>query len=159
MFGFSLSMLLLLAGVAMILAEAVIPGAHFIVLGVATFLTGLVGVLTPAGDSVILLTLTFGAASVVTYLGYSRLDIYGNDGSGVMGSSDSEDLVGKEGEVIETVKRSSGKIDLDDTVGFSSKYQARSASGQDIEVGTRVIVTDGRGGSVVEVEEIEVKEV
>lgn len=145
--GFSVSTLFLLVGTLLMIAEAIIPGAHFIVLGVAIFLTGVVGFIT--GWGIVFLAVTFVLVSILTYVGYSKLDLYQGDGP-TTGSSDSDDLVGVEGTVTETVMQGSGKADLEVT-GFHSEYQARTPHGE-IPEGTRVLVTDGRGGSVVEVQ-------
>lgn len=147
--GFSVSTLFLLVGTLLMIAEAVIPGAHFIVLGVAVFLTGVVGFLT--GWGILLLVATFIAMSILTYIGYSKLDLYQSDGP-ITRSSDSDDLVGVEGTVTETVTQGTGKAELEVT-GFHSEYQARTPHGE-ISEGTKVMVTDGRGGSVVEVQSI-----
>jgi membrane protein implicated in regulation of membrane protease activity len=153
LFGLSVSMVLLLAGASLMVMEAIIPGGQFIVLGLTTFITGVIGVLTPVGDSVGLLTVTFCASILLTYVVFSKLDFYPKGDSGISASSDSDDLIGKEGEALVKITQTAGRVQLDDMTGFSSEYQARSASGQTIEAGTRVIVTDGGGGSVVKVEE------
>lgn len=152
LFGYSLSAILLFVGVALIVAEAIVPGAHFIVLGSAAFVSGLIGLFTPAGSSVIALTAVFIISSVAVYLVYSRFDLYGGDGSGV-GSSDSDDFIGKEGTVVSVINSTSGSVKLDDTSGFTSTYEARAS--EEIEIDERVVVTDGRGGSVLEVERMD----
>lgn len=150
--GYSVSTILLALGLLLVLAEAAIPGAHFIVLGVGMFITGIIGVTTPIGGNIAYLTVTFGVVSFIVYLGYSRLNLYQGDG-GPVGSTDSETLVGVHGTVTETVTTTDGKADLEET-GFTSVYQARlDNNDQDpIQPGTEVVVTDGRGGNVVTVE-------
>jgi len=144
---------MLLSGTILVLAETIIPGAQFIVVGIALLITGAIGFLIPTvGSSIALLAIILILSAVLVFLGYSKLDLYGNDG-GAVGSSNKDDLVGIEGKVIETVTESSGKVDLEVT-GFSSEYQARTEFDK-ITEGTKVRVTDGGGGSVVTVQEIE----
>jgi membrane protein implicated in regulation of membrane protease activity len=143
----TLPLLLVLAGLGLSVAEALAPGANFVVLGVALLLAGVVGlVLGPLASPLILglLVLLFGALSLY---GYREFDLYGGKGSGK--TSDSDALTGKFGRVTERVTPTSGEIKLD-SGGFNPYYSARSMDG-DIPEGTEVMVVDPGGGNVVTV--------
>ena len=149
-----LSLLLILAGLGLSVAEALSPGAHFIVLGVAMLAAGLVGlVVGPAlgplvGTLVLgLLVLAFGG---VALWGYRELDVYGGKGAGR--TSDSDALTGKFGRVTERVTPTSGEIKLD-SGGFNPYYSARSLD-DEIPEGGEVMVVDPGGGNVVTVEAV-----
>ena len=148
--GLPLSLVLLLAGTGLLVAEAMAPGAHFIVVGIALLAAGLVGLLLPASlgglvpfvlAAVVLVT---GAA---TLYAYREFDIYGGSASGQ--TSDSDALTGKNGRVTERVTDDAGEVKLDGG-GFNPIYQARALSDA-IEVGEEVMVVDPGGGSVVTV--------
>ncbi|WP_137283660.1 NfeD family protein [Halorussus salinisoli] len=147
----SLPLLLLVAGIGLAIAEALIPGAHFIVLGVALALAGLVGVLLgPAASPLVLaaLVLGFGAASLYAY---RELDLYG--GKGVARTRDSDSLKGQTGRVTERVSPQDGQIKLHEG-GFNPYYAARSVR-DEIPEGAEVMVVDPGGGNVVTVEALE----
>jgi membrane protein implicated in regulation of membrane protease activity len=147
----SLPLLLVAAGLGLGIAEALAPGAHFIVLGIALLLAGLVGLLLgPVASPVVLgvLVLVFGA---VALYGYRELDLYG--GKGTDQTSDSNSLTGRTGRVTERVTPTTGEVKLDDG-GFNPYYSARSVDGE-IEEGTEVMVVDPGGGNVVTVESLE----
>ncbi|NEU57642.1 NfeD family protein [Halorussus sp. MSC15.2] len=147
----SLPLLLLVAGIGLAIAEALIPGAHFVVLGVALVLAGLVGLLLgPAASPLLLaaLVLGFGAASLYAY---RELDLYG--GKGVARTRDSDSLKGQTGRVTERVTTQDGQIKLHEG-GFNPYYAARSIHGE-IPEGTEVMVVDPGGGNVVKVEALE----
>ena len=154
----TLPLLLVLAGVGLVVAEALAPGAHFIVLGVALLGSGLVGLallsLLPAlmagllGTVLLaLLVLVFGGAALYVY---REFDIYG--GTGVGKTRDSDSLRGLTGRVTERVTETEGQVKLD-RGGFNPYYAARTTDGE-IEVGEEVIVVDPGGGNVVTVESI-----
>jgi membrane protein implicated in regulation of membrane protease activity len=143
----TLPLLLILAGLGLSVAEAIAPGANFVVLGVALLLAGGVGlVLGPLASPLVLgvLVLLFGALSLYAY---REFDFYG--GKGQAQTSDSKALTGEFGRVTERVTPTSGEIKLD-SGGFNPYYSARSMDG-DIEEGTEVMVIDPGGGNVVTV--------
>ena len=149
-----LPLLLVAAGLGLSVAEALSPGAHFIVLGVALLLAGLVGLvvgplLGPLVGTLVLglLVLVFGG---VALWGYRELDVYGGKGAGR--TSDSAALKGKTGRVTERVTPTSGEIKLD-TGGFNPFYSARSLD-DEIPEGAEVMVVDPGGGNVVTVEAV-----
>lgn len=149
--GLSLNLIILLMGSLLVIAEAIIPGAQFIVIGVSLLVTGVIGFIIPAvGSSIPLLLLVFTIVSILTFLGYSRLNIYEGEG-GVIETTDSDSLEGTEGVVTETVTQTQGKVDLNKT-GFATEFQARSEFDDQIEEGTNIIVVDGGGGSIVTVQ-------
>jgi membrane protein implicated in regulation of membrane protease activity len=135
------------------MAEALAPGANFIVVGIALIGAGLGGLLLAslgvagAGLTLVmaLLTLAFGAAA---FYGYHEFDLYG--GKGQRQTSDSNSLKGKTGTVTETVTPSGGEVKLSGG-GFNPNYSARSMEGT-IEEGEEVMVVDPGGGNVVTVE-------
>lgn len=148
----SIPMLLLLAGAGLMVAEAIAPGAHFIVVGVALLVTGLVGLLL---SSVLGGLLTVFAMAITMFLVgslslyvYREFDFYG--GKGTDKTSDSAALRGQTGHVTEPVTRSAGQVKLDNG-GFNPYYQARSLDAN-IPVGEEVIVVEPGGGNVITVE-------
>ncbi|MXR41216.1 NfeD family protein [Halobaculum sp. WSA2] len=146
----TLPLLLVAAGLVLSIAEAVVPGAQFIVIGVALLAAGLVGLaLGPlAGPFVLgLLVLVFGA---LAFYGYHEFDLYG--GKGQAQTSDSGSLRGSNARVTETVTPTGGEVKLDEG-GFSPYYSARSVDGE-IPVGTEVMVVDPGGGNVLTVESL-----
>jgi len=151
-FGVSLSLLLFLAGAGLIVAEALAPGAHFIVLGVALLVAGLVGFFIPAGLGIfapLILAAVVLVTTAITYWGYEKVD-FAAPGRGQTLSSSS--IQGQFGTVTERVTSTDGEVKLEDG-GFNPYYQARSTSGA-IEVGTEVMVVDPGGGNVVRVEAV-----
>jgi membrane protein implicated in regulation of membrane protease activity len=148
--GLALPMLLFIVGAGLTAAEAFIPGAHFIVIGVALLGAGLVGLVVPFLSGPLALaamTLLFGVA---TLYAYRQLGIY--DGGGSAKTTDSDSLKGAHGTVTETVTTGGGEVKLDDG-GFNPYYRARSMRGT-IEEGERVMVIDPGGGNVLKVERL-----
>lgn len=154
-FGIELSLLLLLVGAGLLIAEAFAPGAYFIVLGIALLVAGLVGLALPASlgvyTVVILAGLVIAVGSVALYV-YRQFDFYGGKGAGR--TSDSDSLRGKTGRVTERVTETDGQVKLD-AGGFNPLYQAR-AFDDAIPVGEEVIVVDPGGGNVLTVESMAV---
>lgn len=151
--GANLPLFLLLAGAALTIAEAFAPGAHFMVLGVALLVAGLVGLLLPPGLGVFAPIILAGlvlAAGAGTFYVYRQFDFYG--GKGGPQTSDSDSLRGKTGRVTERVTRSGGEVKLDEG-GFNPYYRAESVDGA-IEEGTEVMVVDPGGGNVLTVESL-----
>lgn len=147
----TLPLLLLTAGLLLSMAEAVAPGANFIVVGIALLGAGLVGLaLGPLASPFLLglFVLMFGA---IAFYGYHELDLYG--GKGQQQTRDSDTLKGKTGRVTERVTRTGGEVKLD-AGGFNPYYSARSIDGE-IEEGSEVMVIDPGGGNVVTVESLE----
>lgn len=149
----TLPLLLLTAGLLLAMAEALAPGANFIVVGIALIGAGLGGLLLATlgvafGGLVFvmaILTLVFGAAA---FYGYHEFDLYG--GKGQAQTSDSDSLKGKLGTVSETVTPQGGQVKLEGG-GFNPYYSARSIEGT-IEEGEEVMVVDPGGGNVVTVQ-------
>ncbi|NUC73207.1 NfeD family protein [Haloterrigena sp. SYSU A558-1] len=139
---------LLIAGLVLMGLEAISPGAHLIVIGVALVGAGLIGVLVPLTLSPIVLaalTLVIGVGAAYVY---REFDFYG--GKGTARTSDSSSLAGATGYVTETVTAREGQVKLEEG-GFSPYYSARSTGGT-IEEGEEVIVLDPGGGNVLTVE-------
>ncbi|WP_313691155.1 NfeD family protein [Halorarum halobium] len=150
----TLPLLLVASGLVISILEALAPGAHLIVVGVALLAAGLVGLLLGPFATVLaspfvlgLLVILFGS---LAFYGYRELDIYG--GKGQQQTSDSDSLRGSTGRVTETVTPTGGEIKLDGG-GFSPYYSARSVEGE-IPEGTEVMVVDPGGGNVVTVESL-----
>ncbi|ELZ59319.1 MULTISPECIES: NfeD family protein [Halorubrum] len=151
----TLPLLLLTAGLLLSMAEALAPGANFIVVGIALIGAGLGGLLLASlavpGALLTLfmavLTLVFGAAA---FYGYHEFDLYG--GKGQQQTSDSDSLKGKTGTVTERVTPTGGEVKLAGG-GFNPHYSARSMDGE-IAEGEEVMVVDPGGGNVVTVESI-----
>lgn len=148
LFGQSISTLLFVAGVALCILEAFAPGAHFIVVGVALLVAGLVGLLVPPLATPLVLSLLVLASGVGAFYFYRRLNLYGGTDRGVTRSS--ADLAGEQGFVIDRVTPRTGRVKLH-AGGFDPTYAARSVEGE-IPEGTAVIVVDPGGGNVLTVE-------
>jgi len=149
--GADLSLLLLLVGALLVIGEAFVPGAHFIVLGIALLVAGLVGLALPSSLGifavVIMAGLVLGVGSIALYA-YRQFDFYGGKGAGR--TSDSDSLKGKTGRVTERVTGTGGEVKLD-SGGFNPYFQAR-AFDEEIPEGEEVIVVDPGGGNVITVE-------
>lgn len=146
----TLPLLLVVAGILVAAAEALAPGAHLVVVGVALLAAGLVGLLLgPIASPLVLalLVLAFGGLSLY---GYRHLDIYGGKGTGQ--TSDSDSLKGKTGRVTSRVTPTEGEIKLAGG-GFNPYYAARSVHGE-IPEGEEVVVVDPGGGNVLTVESL-----
>lgn len=148
----ALPLLLLLAGAGIAVLEAIAPGAHFIVLGTALFVAGLLGVLLPSvfGGALALAAVVLIVGGATLY-GYRELDLYTGSGSGR--TRDSDSLRGQTGRVTEQVTETDGQIKLDGG-GFNPYYEARSVAGS-IGEGQEVVVVDPGGGNVLTVESLE----
>ncbi|QKY21280.1 NfeD family protein [Halolamina sp. CBA1230] len=145
-----LPLLLVAAGIALSIAEALAPGAHFVVVGVSLLGAGLVGLLLgPIATPFVLagLVLLFG---IVTLYGYRELDIYG--GKGQAQTSSSSDLKGQTARVTSRVTPSEGEVKVDNG-GFNPYYSARTIEGE-IPEGEEVMVIDPGGGNVITVESL-----
>ncbi|WP_336034750.1 NfeD family protein [Halobacterium yunchengense] len=150
-FGQSLSFLLVVVGTALCIMEALAPGAHLIVIGVALLVAGLVGLFVPAAATPFVLAglvLAVGLAALWTYRNY---DFYQGTGRGQ--TRDADDLRGERGYVTETVTERSGRVKLQ-SGGFDPTYGARTISGT-IEEGTDVVVVDPGGGNILTVEAVD----
>jgi membrane protein implicated in regulation of membrane protease activity len=148
LFDVGLPLLLFIVGVGLTIAEAFIPGAHFIVIGVALLVAGLVGLVVPGAGAPLAMAATTLLVGVGMLFLYRRLGIY--QGTGAATTSDSASLRGKEGVVTERVTTRDGEVKLEDG-GFNPYYRARTIDGT-IEEGDRVMVVDPGGGNVVTVE-------
>ncbi|MWG35466.1 NfeD family protein [Halomarina oriensis] len=154
-FGLSVPVLLLLAGTGLIVAEAVAPGAQFVVLGVALLVAGLVGLVFGAGlVGLLAMTLSMLVAGAATFYAFREYDVYGSGGSSR--TRDSDSLKGTTGRVTERVSTSDGEVKLD-AGGFNPYYRARSMEGE-IPEGTEVMVVDPGGGNVITVEPVDAVE-
>lgn len=162
LFDQSLSLVLAIAGAALVVAEALAPGAHFIVLGVALLLAGLLGlVLGSAGVGLVgpaLLPLVLAGAvlgiGAATFYVYREFDFYG--GKGTDQTRDSSSLRGTTGRVTEHVSPTGGEVKLEGG-GFNPYFRARTVDGE-IPEGTEVMVTEPGGGNVVTVESLSIVE-
>jgi membrane protein implicated in regulation of membrane protease activity len=146
----TLPLLLVAAGLGLGIAEALAPGAHFIVVGIALTLAGLVGFLVPALAGPLALGALVLVFVVVALVAYREFDLYGGSESGR--TSDSASLRGRTGRVTERVTPTEGEVRLADG-GFNPVYAARSTGGE-IPVGTEVVVVDPGGGNVLTVESL-----
>ncbi|MFW5938226.1 MAG: NfeD family protein [Halanaeroarchaeum sp.] len=150
LFGQSLSLLLFSAGVVIAIMEALAPGAHFIVLGVALMAAGLLGILFPPLSSPLILALLVTGTGAAALFVYRRLNFYQGTDSGQTRSS--KDLTGVRGRVTQRVTDRSGRVELE-RGGFDSTYAARSVEGE-IPVDAEVVVIDPGGGNVLTVEQL-----
>ncbi|WP_306056642.1 NfeD family protein [Natronococcus wangiae] len=144
----NMPLLLLTVGLILMGLEALSPGAHLVVIGIALVGAGLVGMLFPPAANVLVLAgLTLAIGIVATYV-YREFDFYG--GKGTAQTKDSTSLAGSTGYATETVTSRSGEVKLDEG-GFAPYYSARTTSGS-IEEGEEIIVLDPGGGNVLTVE-------
>ncbi|ELY93220.1 hypothetical protein C482_19661 [Natrialba chahannaoensis JCM 10990] len=148
LFG-NVALLLLSAGLVLMALEALSPGAHLIVIGIALVGAGLIGVLFPVSSPFILAGLTLLIGVIAAYI-YNEFDFYG--GKGTAQTSDSDTLAGSTGYVTETVTTRGGEVKLDDG-GFAPFYSARTTNGT-IEEGEEIIVLDPGGGNILTVESL-----
>lgn len=147
-FGESLSFLLVVAGVSLCVLEAFAPGAHFIVVGVALLVAGLIGLtFAPLASPIVLGALVLGVGGIALYV-YRTYDFYQGTDRGT--TRDAMDLLGAEARVVETVTPDGGRVKLTGRGGFDPTYSARTIEGH-IETGERVVVVDPRGGNVLRV--------
>ena len=149
----NIPLLLLVVGAGLIIAEALAPGAHFFVVGVALFAAGLVGLVLPASlgvFNIVIMTAVVIAASAATLWAYREFDVYAGPGEGK--TTDSASLRGKTGRVTKTVTPTDGEVKLANG-GFNPYYQARSVDGE-IPEGEEVMILDPGGGNVVTVESV-----
>ena len=151
--GLTLPLLLVMLGIGLSIAEALAPGAHFIVVGVALLLAGMIGLVAGVESALVLagLVLVGGAVSLFVY---REFDVY--QGSGTGATSDSDSLQGRSGRVTERVTETDGEIKLDGG-GFNPYYSARTIDGE-IPEGAEVMVVDPGGGNVLTVEAMDVIE-
>jgi len=143
----ALPFLLLVTGFVLMILEAFAPGAHFVVLGMALFFAGLIGVFVGPLASPIALAAMVLLIGAISFFVYREFDFYGSEAGR---TSDSSSLLGETGRVTEPVTTSGGEIKLEDG-GFNPFYQARSMDGT-IEEGEEVMVVDPGGGNVLTVE-------
>jgi len=108
----NIPLLLLVAGLVLMVLEALSPGAHLIVIGIALVGAGLIGLLFPPVANVLVLaglTLVIGLAAAYVY---REFDFYGGKGSGR--TTDSDSLSGRTGYVTKTITTRSGEVKLDE---------------------------------------------
>ncbi|EMA36573.1 NfeD family protein [Halococcus hamelinensis] len=149
-----LPLVLLICGLGLVGLETLAPGGHFMVLGIALLVSGLVGLalgtfLGPVFLAAVLAPVVIASGAAAFYV-YREFDFYGGKGSGR--TSDSSALRGKTGRATERITHSSGEVKLDEG-GFNPYYAARALD-RDIEEGEEVMVTDPGGGNVVTVESL-----
>ena len=150
LFG-NMPLLLLSVGLVLMVLEAISPGAHFIVIGVALVGAGLVGVLfPPIASPIILAGITLLVGLAATWV-YHEFDFYG--GKGTAQTKDSSSLAGSTGYATERITNRDGEVKLDEG-GFAPYYSARTTSGT-IEEGEEIIVLDPGGGNVLTVESMD----
>ncbi|WP_049922775.1 NfeD family protein [Halopiger djelfimassiliensis] len=143
----NMPLLLLSVGLVLMALEAISPGAHFIVIGVALVGAGLIGAIVPLSLSPLVLaalTLVIGLAAAYVY---HEFDFYG--GKGTARTTDSDSLSGATGYATETITTRDGEVKLEEG-GFSPYFSARTTGGT-IEAGEEIIVLDPGGGNVVTV--------
>jgi membrane protein implicated in regulation of membrane protease activity len=147
-----LPLVLVVVGLGLMGAEALAPGAHFVVLGVSLLFAGLVGLalsaFLPAAILAGVLAAVVLASGAGAFYVYRQFDFYGGKGAGK--TSDSDALRGKTGHATERVTGTSGEVKLDGG-GFNPYYSARALDSE-IPEGEPVMVTDPGGGNVVTVE-------
>ncbi|MGM0381286.1 MAG: NfeD family protein [bacterium] len=152
--AFTFAHLFILLGGALIIMEAFIPEGHLVVFGVGLLAAGIVGMLVDFGMSfpvyILFLSLTALAVGILAFLGYRKVaKMYGTE---KLTTSDSSDLMDKQGVVTKKVTPDSGEVRIRG-VGSNPRYQARCEIGE-ISEESKIKVVDPRGGSLLMVEEI-----
>ena len=150
---FTMAHAFVIVGAILVINEAFIPGANFMVFGIGLLVSGLVGMATGIGmqaedSDFFVLSLMALVVGVAFYFVYRRMLASPTDQDHT--TSDSEDLKGKTGTVLETVTPDSGRVRIRG-IGSNPEYQARTDNGE-IPPDTKVTVVDPRGGSVLLVE-------
>lgn len=147
------ALILAIIGTILVVAEALAPGAHLVVLGVALLGAGVTGLLLEVRSFLFLgaFALVYGS---ITFYYYRNLSFVKGDERGER-TTDSNKLVGRIGRVTETVTEETGEVKVEGS--FDPFYVARSTGGE-IPVGTKVRVVDPRGGNVLEVEPLDDEE-
>jgi membrane protein implicated in regulation of membrane protease activity len=153
-FDVPLSLLLVILGIGLSISEALAPGAHFIVVGVALLVAGLVGLFVPLVSGPLALAALVVLSGGVSLFVYREFDFYG--GSNASATTDSDSLRGRNGRVTERVTETGGEIIVVGG-GFNPYYCARAIDGE-IPEGSEVMVVDPGGGNVVTVEALDVIE-
>lgn len=149
-FDVPLSLLLVILGIGLSISEALAPGAHFIVVGVALLVAGLVGLFVPFVSGPLALAALVLLGGGLALFVYREFDFYGGSNAGA--TTDSDSLRGSSGRVTERVTETDGEIKLEGG-GFNPFYSARSIDSE-IPEGTEVMVVDPGGGNVVTVESV-----
>lgn len=149
MIGDNLSLGFAVVGLVLIVGEAFIPGAGFVVLGTGVLAAGVTGLLFGV-NSLLPLTVLTAVYGAVAFAGFKKIDVFGERGEQTSGA---DTLRGDIGVVKETVTADDGRVKLK-SGGFDPFYLARSYTGEPIPEGTRVRVVDPRGGNVLEVEPV-----
>lgn len=145
----SLPLIFAVAGLALVVAEAAIPGAQFIVIGIALLVAGLIGLLIPGAGSPLALALLVGVAGAATYFMFKQMGYGGGTASAAGQTRDSRSLNGQQGHVIKEIRpNSTGRVRLD---GQASTFTARPEVDEVLKPGTKIVVTDPGGGSILTV--------
>jgi len=138
-----------IVGLVLIVGEAFVPGAGFVVLGAGVLAAGVTGLIFEL-NSLLPLTVLTAVYGAIAFAGFKKIDVFGERGEQTSGA---DSLRGDIGVVKETVTADDGRVKLK-SGGFDPFYLARSNSGEPIPEGTTVRVVNPRGGNVLEVEPI-----
>lgn len=131
-----LDALWIVAGIVLLAAEMVIPGAYLMFLGAAAVLTGLFAY---ALDISLVWELLFFAVAAIAsvYLGRRWFQMYPILSSAPLLNERVAQLIGRTVEVVEAIEGGQGRVRVGDGVW--------PASGPDAPVGTRMKITGGEG--------------
>lgn len=151
MFGDSIELdaLWIVAGIILLCAELVLPGAYLMFLGVAAILTGLLAYAVDV--SIVWELLFFAVAAVVSvYVGKRWFDLYPILSSQPLLNERVAQLIGQTVIVAEAIEGGRGRVKVGDGEW--------PASGPDAPVGTRMKIT-GAEGSRLHVEPLTIEDV
>jgi membrane protein implicated in regulation of membrane protease activity len=138
---------MILIGAGLMVAEAIVPGANFIVVGVGLLVTGLVALALPFGSPIILPFILIGVSGV-TFRFYKNLAFSNGN---TPQTTDAQSLKYSKGIVTEKVTPTEGSVRITDDIALmNDKFQARCERGE-ISEGTRIVVSDPGGGSILKV--------
>ena len=125
-----------IAGIILLIAEMIAPGAYLMFLGGAALFTGLLGYLLPLPVAAELAIFAFASIASV-YVAKRWFDVYPILSSAPLLNSKIAQMIGQTVEVVEPIENGSGRVKVGDGVW--------PASGPDAEAGTRMKITGGEG--------------
>lgn len=145
--GFSIGVAAVIIGMIMIMSIVILPVDEIVVGGIGLTLAGILATLIPFLGGLIPVAIMTVVFTIVSYYLYKNNVRVGGLNEN---TSDSGDLVGKTGIVVETIPASgTGTVKLEG--GGFSRYSATAEENKRIEEGESVMVMDPGGGNIVSV--------
>lgn len=146
--GISIGIAAVVIGMLMIMSIVVLPVDEIVVGGMGLTLAGIIATIIPFLNNPLAVANMTVAFTILSYYLYEKSNI--KAGGVNENTSDSGDLIGKTGTVVETIPASgTGTVKLDS--GGFSRYTAKAEANVRIEEGENVRVMDPGGGNIVSV--------